>query len=160
MNRDQLNDPTLAPPDPLRELIRGNLPGHPMPTGADGLIVEDLDLVLRWKGDRYNLDDLGRFRLCEVKQPGSDMTNGQAWTFLRLLAPILQKSHRFDGFFIIQVNKRRTVTGTKGHPVLDTDTELVVIGQGRHRMTVPQFLAWCDTPYSPFAGLEHRLAAA
>lgn len=158
MSRDQLNDPSLAPPDPLRELIRGNLQHHPMPSANDGFVVEDLDLVLRWQGERYGLDEHGRFRLCEVKQPGQDLSNGQAWTFLQVLDPILWHSDRYDGFFIVQVNKRRPVAGMKGHPVLPADTKFVVIGQERRRMDVAEFLAWCDNPFSPFPGLRHRRA--
>lgn len=151
--REQLQRPDLAHPDPLRELIRGNLSGHPMPTARDGLIVEDLDLILRWKGERYGLDDLGRFRLVEVKQPGADLTTGQWWLFRHLMQPILASSPRFDGFFIVRVNKRHTTTSSQGHPVLAPDTRFVVVGKERHPMTVPDFLSWCDTPHSPFPGL-------
>lgn len=148
-------NPALVQPDELRELIRGNLDGHPMPSASDGFIVEDLDLVLRWKGPRYGLDSIGRFRLIEVKQPGYGLTGGQEWTFLRCIAPILLQSARFDGFFLVNVDKNYSVPSKHMLPVLHPDSEFSVRGaDGRHVMNVDQFLRWCDCPFSPFDGIR------
>lgn len=153
-----LRNPDLVQPDELREVIRGNLEGFPMPSARDGFIVEDLDLILRWKGPRYALDSVGRFRLIEVKQPGYGLTGGQEWTFLRCIVPILlqsAESWRFDGFFLVNVDKNYSVPSKNMLPALHPESIVSVRGaDGRHQMDVGQFLAWCACPFSPFPGIE------
>lgn len=68
----------------------------------DGLVVEDLDLILR----RYTpglTGDNGRFRLAENKKATSPMPYGQLKTF-RLIDSILRAgSHgEYEGFFLVE----------------------------------------------------------
>lgn len=145
--------PDVATPDPLRNTLRGNTPGFPFPEGKDGFVVEDLDVVLRWHGARFGLDAVGRFRLLEVKHPGFALEPAQKMTFVRCMAEAITPE-RFDGIFLLQVDKRNTVTGLDGDDALHPDTTFRVVGRTeRPVMSLAEFRDWTLTPVSPFEGL-------
>lgn len=85
---------------PLRSLLRGE--SHwKMPTGSEGFVVEDEDLIVRWYGPRFKLDALGRFRFMEWKYGEAGLNEAQSMTF-GLIATELQSSARFDGYYLVQ----------------------------------------------------------
>lgn len=71
-------------------------------TAQQGLVVEDVDLVLR-RYDPQVLGDRGRFRLVENKKVTSPMPYGQLKTF-RLIDELLRaaNSDRYDGFYLVE----------------------------------------------------------
>jgi hypothetical protein len=82
---------------PYRDSIRVELPQP-----HEGLVVTDLDLVLRCYGPRYATDDVGLLRLVEVKSHGARLTNGQRRTF-GLLDDLCRASGspRYCGAFVV-----------------------------------------------------------
>lgn len=54
--------------------------GRELLPGA-GLVITDLDVVMRWFGPRYGLDHEGVFALLEIKRGGAPLTGGQRHTF-------------------------------------------------------------------------------
>lgn len=122
----------------LRELLRGKRPGLPMPSGRDGFVVENFDLVLRWFGPNFGLDARGRIRLVEVKREGSSLDKSQHYTF-GLLAAALDGWPRFDGLHLVR----------HSNDVHDHTTRYTVgAGTNAIRMNAPDFLVWCLTPWS------------
>lgn len=85
---------------PFREWLRKN-----KPSGGQGYVVEDLDLVLRVYGSRYNQDAIGAFMLIELKFGSAYIRTAQKRTFglihklLRLADP---EAKRYAGYFVIQ----------------------------------------------------------
>jgi hypothetical protein len=89
-------DPNLR--DAKREFIRRNLP-----SGRDGFVAEDIDLVIRHFSNRYDQDSAGRLRLTEVKVARGMFRTSKAMT-LGLLDAICRSSdmaERYEGFFLI-----------------------------------------------------------
>ncbi len=127
----------------LRDLLRGHSPHiMPMPNGQQGFVVEDLDLVLRWYGKNFGLDNEGRLRLCEVKYGQTPIAKAQKMTF-KLLAAIIGKNHpRFDGYFIIQTSDDLHNENTTYH-IFRIDGVIVK----DITLTARQFCKWCLTPY-------------
>lgn len=76
-----------------------------MPSGSDGFVVEDLDLVIRWFGQRYGFDSSGAFMLVELKFGNAEMGIPQIKLF-GLVDSLLKKAdpnrERYFGFYLIQ----------------------------------------------------------
>jgi len=85
---------------PFREWIRKNLP-----TGNEGVTIEDLDLVVRVYGNQYGSDGQGKFMLIELKFDDSWIGYAQMKTF-RLIDKILKagdaEGNRYKGYFVLQ----------------------------------------------------------
>ena len=121
----------------LRELLRGNS-FRVMPSGREGFVVEDLDLVLRWYGPNFGLDEYGRLRLVEVKRWDFGFDNAQLWTFGPLAAELADWD-RFDGLHLVQYSD-------SDH---DADTRYRIgVGSCRTELSADEFLDWCLQPYS------------
>lgn len=129
----------------MRELLRGR--GYrSMPSGPDGFIVEDLDLLLRWKGPRFNLDDAGRFRLIEVRRRGTNLDWAKEWTFGLIHFCLRAFKPRYDGFYVVQHD----------NDDFDRATTFWVNGQ---ELTADEFLNWCLEPFSPIPSYKWRVNA-
>jgi len=85
---------------PFRDWIRENLP-----TGQEGYVVEDLDLIIRACGQNFNSDGIGKFMLIELKYGSTWIGYAQRKTF-GLIHQLLRESDpdriRYIGYFIIQ----------------------------------------------------------
>jgi hypothetical protein len=85
---------------PFRDWLRKYLP-----SGDQGFVVEDLDLVIRLFGSAYRLDSKGAFALIELKYMRTDIGKAQRMTFglidevARLGDP---QRKRYLGYFLIQ----------------------------------------------------------
>jgi hypothetical protein len=97
----------LAPPLPLRELMR-----REWPNGSHGLIVEDVDIVVRAFGRNYRTDNVGRFAEFEHKYvpdltgPAPQLGWAQSRTFGQR-ARLFAKSTEYVGSWIIANADRR-----------------------------------------------------
>lgn len=118
----------------LRELLRGRK-HEPMPSGRDGFVVEDLDLVLRWFGPRYDLDEWGRFRYVEVKRQGYDLDASQSRTFGLSHSLLCERPDRYDGFYLVTHSD-------------DEHAETTTYTVNGHQLTCNQFLTWVLRPKS------------
>lgn len=96
--------PTFRNPDkfqvlPFREWIRNN-----MPSGRDGFVAEDLDLVVRLYGPRFHTDATGKFMLIELKHGNTQPAIAQQKTF-GLIDALLRKADpeqkRYLGYFVV-----------------------------------------------------------
>lgn len=99
-----MSTPVFRNPDkfqllPHREWIRAH-----KPTGTQGYVVEDLDLVLRVYGRNYLTDDKGRIALVELKFGNSWIGYAQRKTFgeLHRMLRAGDAENRYIGFFVIQ----------------------------------------------------------
>jgi hypothetical protein len=84
--------------DPKREFIRNH-----MPSGRQGFVVEDLDLILRHFGRNYELDSKGRLSLIEIKVGVGTFGASKAYT-LGLLDQMCRSSEmaeRYRGFYLV-----------------------------------------------------------
>lgn len=120
----------------LRELLRGHK-HRTMPEGRDGFVVEDLDLILRWYGPRFNQDSIGRFRLVELKRLGAGILEEAQRRTFDLLDSVITNSDRYDGFYVVEFDDDRH----------REDTRYYI---GAHVLSSDEFLDWCLTPESPF----------
>ena len=134
--------------DPLREMIRNECP-----TGREGFVAEDLDLIIKYFGVNYGLDSNGRIRLIEVKHGDAVIGYAQSKTFtlidqlMRAGDEALVKSgvlreSCYDGFYIV---------GHDADAVHDESTTYVVYSfavPGRVSMDFAGFVDWLNTPYS------------
>ena len=152
-----LRNPNIVQPLAYRETLRQHLP-----TGSDGMVVEDLDLVLRWFGGNYALDDIGRIRLVEIKHQGFGIGRAQESTFglidrlCQVGAEAVRNQElvdRYDGFFVVQVDMNHVtpleLPSGRVVEVWADDIEVVVNGDIQQIMDKWQFIEWCNTPYSP-----------
>ena len=92
----------------FREFLRKHLPD-----GRNGYIVEDLDLVIRTFGSKYQTDNVGKFSLIEIKHGGCKIVDGvhdeigtsKEMTF-GMIDDLLNKAdpehERYQGFYIIR----------------------------------------------------------
>jgi hypothetical protein len=83
---------------PERDFIRKHCPN-----GSDGLVVEDLDLLLRCYGPNYGTDAAGKFRLVELKHANAPLGTSKLKTF-RLIDSLLAPSPRYDGFYVVRTD--------------------------------------------------------
>lgn len=88
---------------------RDYLMGDRFPNGNEGYVVEDLDLLVRGYGLKFNTDSKGRFMLIELKYYPSDIGYAQKKTFgmvdemLRAGDKVLNgNSPRYLGYFVVQ----------------------------------------------------------
>lgn len=68
-----------------------------------GVVIMDLDLLVRWYGKRYGLDEKGTFALVEIKFGGAPLTQGTLRT-IGLLDEILRRGdveRRYLGAFLL-----------------------------------------------------------
>jgi hypothetical protein len=134
----RFNNPDLVQLDYLRELLRGNQ-GFPMPAGPHGLVFEDLDLVIRHFGARFGLNDVGMFRLSEIKHRDSPLGHSKIKTF-GMIDSMLRthpESDRYGGFYVIRYDREITE--------FTKDTIIEVNGV---ELKTPEFLEWCKNPIS------------
>lgn len=133
----------------LRQLIRGETHWS-MPSGPEGLVVEDLDLVIRWYGPLFDLDEVGRFRLVEAKYgEHTSLETAQHRTF-KLMDELFRRGDsegRYDGFYKLNYSDDEHTPETR-----------YWIGAGRNRnaLTSEELRQWILTPYSPFPPLYRR----
>jgi hypothetical protein len=69
------------------------------------MVVEDLDLLIRWYGKQFRQDDKGRFMFVEIKHGYADLSGGQThtWSLIDWLLSKADPEHkRYRGFFLIQ----------------------------------------------------------
>ncbi|HFB06890.1 MAG TPA: hypothetical protein ENJ92_00435 [Chloroflexi bacterium] len=75
------------------------------PEGNKGYVVEDLDLVLRVYGKRYDTDAVGKFILVELKYGNAWIGYAQQKTF-GLIDSVLRKGdptgERYLGYYVVQ----------------------------------------------------------
>lgn len=86
----------------FREWIRENLP-----TGKEGFIAEDLDLVIKVFGSNYGLGQAGKFMLCELKFYPTSIGYAQKQLFGtidKLLRKADPKHKIYRGYYVIQYN--------------------------------------------------------
>ena len=113
---DHSGKPVFRNPDKVqvlewREWMREN-----MPTGREGFVAEDLDLVVRRYGSLEHGSGDGRFMLIEVKQCNATIGYAQKRTFglidrlLRLGDP---DSKHYIGFYLINWNSDHVVVNQK-----------------------------------------------
>lgn len=100
-----MTGPKFRHPEKLQRLpIRDWFRTH-YPSGPQGYIVEDLDLVLRIYGERFTEDERGVFMLVELKYGNAYLNKSKRMTFglidglLRLADP---QQRRYLGYFVIQ----------------------------------------------------------
>lgn len=132
----------ILPVYPIRALIRGET-HWTMPTGRQGFVVEDEDLILRWWGPRFGLDDLGRFRFLEWKHGTAGLDEAQSRTF-GLISQELADSDRFDGYYLVQYDD----------PDHGPEATYWVNGW---QLDSGGFRAWCLMPYSNIERLRWPL---
>lgn len=118
----------------FRELLRGRK-HEPMPAGTDGFVVEDLDLVLRWFGPHYGLDEWGRFRYVELKRAGYSINPAQRRTFGLSHCILSERPDRYDGFYVVCHSD-------------DDHNEATTYTVNGQPLTCGEFLGWVLTPYS------------
>lgn len=86
-----------------REFIRQHCP-----SGRDGFIAKDLDLVTRAWGPRFETDGWGRLRLEEIKFGRTPLGQSKVRTFglldrlCRAGAAALGEPWRYDGFYVVR----------------------------------------------------------
>jgi hypothetical protein len=154
--------PTLRNPNLVQALAWRESMRQDLPAGTAGMVIEDLDLVLRWFGSNYNLDAIGRLRLVEMKHITSGIGRAQESTF-GLIDMLCRAGNpeRYDGFFVVQadMNAVDEVELPNGRVVeiWSDDIEIRVCGERAENMTKAEFMAWCDNPYSPIPPMQLNL---
>jgi hypothetical protein len=96
----------LAPYDtekPIRDHMRRRFP-----SGADGFVPEDIDLIIRRYGVRYHLDAEGVLRLLEMKwRPGFNgaavlgLAQHRTFSLLDEMCSSSAIADRYEGFFVV-----------------------------------------------------------
>jgi len=102
MSNHTFRNPHLFQQLKFRDWIR-----EKMPNGSQGFVVEDLDLVTRVYGRHYGADDIGKFRLIEIKHKTHRLGCAQEKTFglMDALARIGDPHRqRYDGYYLIQAD--------------------------------------------------------
>jgi hypothetical protein len=96
--------PVFRHPDRLQLLSYREFLREHLPTGAEGCVVEDLDLVIRLHGPRYGTDATGKLMLVELKFGNACLDWAQQWTF-RLMHQLLRDKdpsrERYLGYFVV-----------------------------------------------------------
>jgi hypothetical protein len=89
---------------PVRQFLR-----NAIPRGEEGCVVEDCDLILRRYGPRYGLDQIGRFKLCEMKYgKRTPLEYAQQMTFASMdyVLRSSKEKWRYEGFFLVHYEGR------------------------------------------------------
>ena len=124
--RHEFRNPDIFQVLPFREYIRQNCPGP-----GEGYVVEDLDLILKIYGSKWNTDKMGRFMLIELKFDDAWINYAQQETF-RSIHHLLRKADpeakRYLGYFVIQYS--------------DEDWEQADFRINRKAVTREQFLSF------------------
>jgi len=99
-----MGKPVFRNPDKFQRLAFRDWLREHKPTGAQGYVVEDLDLVLRVYGKGYGTDGDGKFALIELKFGESWIRYAQIKTFGQVHKTLRDgdKQNRYVGFFVIQ----------------------------------------------------------
>jgi hypothetical protein len=125
-------NPHLFQQLPLRDYMRQKLP-----TGGQGCVVEDLDVVVRHFGYKYRLDADGRFMLIEQKHPGSFIETAQVFTF-RLMHNTMRagdpEKKRYVGYYVLNI----AFDLDNGEPVFP------VLVNKKHSLNESDFLQWLN----------------
>jgi hypothetical protein len=93
-------NPDKVPVLPYREWARENLPHS-----RDGMVVEDIDMILRTWGPNHNTGPFGKIRLLEIKHGNNWPTAGQMLTFKgidELLRRADPTGEVYQGFYIVK----------------------------------------------------------
>jgi len=102
MSKPVFDRPDLYQQLPWRDWARENLP-----TGGEGMVLEDLDLVVRRYGSLANGDPLGKISLVEIKTGGSVLGRSKAMTF-GVMDAILRKGdpdgEHYEGYYMLRWN--------------------------------------------------------
>jgi hypothetical protein len=140
LDRPIFRNPELYQVDALRECIRQDCP-----PGPAGFIAEDLDLVCRVFGEKYDTDSTGRVMLVEVKHgtkplgPSKERTFGLIDRLLRAGAKELG-GNRYRGYYVI----RHDTDGWR-----DKDANIRVNGVRMDYATLLEFLQFADVDARP-----------
>lgn len=101
MGEAKVRDATkFASIDHIRDHIRANFPHTDR---SNGLVVQDLDLVVRVYGPDYGDDATGRFMVWELKHGTAGLSAGQVATF-RMVDRIIRNGDtegRYHGFWLV-----------------------------------------------------------
>lgn len=96
--------PVFRNPDKLQQLPYRDYLRENFPSGADGYVVEDLDVVLRTYGTRFRSDDTGRVMLIELKYHPHWIGPAQQRTF-GLIHQLMRKGdpdrERYLGYYVV-----------------------------------------------------------
>jgi hypothetical protein len=121
--------------DPLREMMRQDCI---RPVALDGLVIEDVDIVMRrYASVRPATDRFGCVRLVEHKHGRGELDTAQRMTF-GVLNALLERAdpdrRRYHGFYLVR---------TDGHPFdcLGGEAVFKVNGQAMDQAT---FVRWCN----------------
>lgn len=120
MAKPRIRNPDLIQILPWREWIREN-----MPTGTEGIVVEDLDLIVLRFGPQEGLgyNDNGRFMLVEIKQKGAPLPYAQKRVF-GLVHQVLRRGdparRYYLGFYLVHWYEEHHVK-INGREVLDME---------------------------------------
>lgn len=152
----EFRHPDLVQVQPIRNLIRGQHPDFPMPSSSDGLVVNDIDLVIKWHGPQFGLTGQ-RTRFVEVKHGAGCITRGQLYQYADIDYRMSMMPDGYDGFFQVNYDHRATVEVVvddgKVLEFPDPALTFTVMGHGVHQMDMAQFLKWINEPFSPFPGM-------
>lgn len=131
MEQPVFRNPHLFQQLPLRDYMRKHLPA-----GGAGCVVEDLDVVIRHYGTKYQLDATGRFMLIEQKHPGSFIATAQQMTF-GLMHATLRKGdpnrERYTGYYVLNI-----AFDDDGNPIFP------VLVNRKHQLDESQFKEWMN----------------
>lgn len=117
----------------FREWIRNNVSNY-------GVVVEDFDLILRVYSQKGR-DSKGSFKLCELKERGSNLKPGQINTF-GLIDELLNNSSdeyksRYEGFYLIEVSTYNWIS------------EQCRWWINNQEVTAEEFIRFCEGDYIP-----------
>lgn len=129
--KPKLRRPDIVKPDPHRDYIREHCP-----SGPEGFIAEDLDLIVRRHGPKMGTDDTGQFALIEVKHESFTGIGESKRRTFRLIDKLLHASdpdgERYLGFYLL----KHSHDGDEAWQPDDTVTF------GGAAMTVAEYTAW------------------
>lgn len=82
----------------VRDMMRNEFP-----TGAQGMVVEDLDMIMRVYGPEFDTDQKGRFAMLEFKFGMREMDDAQRNTFSVIDESVRTgcNANRYEGFWLI-----------------------------------------------------------
>jgi hypothetical protein len=111
MSKHTFRNPDLYQVLGPREAIR-----EWMPDGDKGFVATDLDLVLRWFGQNYDTDAVGRVALIELKHGSAPLAAAQTHTF-GLIDALFRAGDpdgkRYAGFYVVHSENENWLTCDK-----------------------------------------------
>lgn len=83
---------------PVRDLMRNEFP-----TGGQGMVIEDLDMIMRVYGHEFGTDQKGRFAMLEFKLGMREMDDAQRNSFSLIDESVRTgcNADRYEGFWLI-----------------------------------------------------------